>query len=323
MNTIKLGIIGTNFVSDWMCEAVSKVNAIEISAVYSRTIEKGSEFAKKNGIENVYTDIEKFFCSGINAVYIASPNCAHAKQAIDAANHGLHILCEKPIASDSAELAKMLQAAEENKVVLLEAMRPAYDKALFAIKDALCEIAPVRNARFEFCQYSSRYDKYKNGTILRAFDPSFSNAAIMDIGVYALHTCLRLFGKPEKEILSSSVLLPNGMEGSGCAILPYNGMTAQIVYSKIIQSTSNSTITGENGAIFIDSISTPSVITLQLRGKEPHTIYKSDVDNNMVYEVCEFVKLISSNNIHHENTEYSVWEMEIIDKIREQNDIVF
>ena len=48
MKDLKLGIIGTNFVSDWLCDAVKETDGISSSAVYSRTHEKGSEFAAKH-----------------------------------------------------------------------------------------------------------------------------------------------------------------------------------------------------------------------------------------------------------------------------------
>lgn len=60
MKDLKLGIIGTNFVSDWLCDAVKETDGISSSAVYSRTHEKGSEFAAKHGIGCVYTDMDEF-----------------------------------------------------------------------------------------------------------------------------------------------------------------------------------------------------------------------------------------------------------------------
>ena len=90
MKDLKLGIIGTNFVSDWLCDAVKETDGISSSAVYSRTHEKGSEFAAKHGIGCVYTDMDEFLCSDIDAVYIASPNKFHYEYAMKALNAGKH-----------------------------------------------------------------------------------------------------------------------------------------------------------------------------------------------------------------------------------------
>ena len=96
MNPIKLGIIGSNFVTDWLCESVQKTEGIILHAMYSRTEERGREFAGKYGIASVFTDLDAFLSSDIDAVYIASPNFLHAYQAIKAMEKGKHVLVEKP-----------------------------------------------------------------------------------------------------------------------------------------------------------------------------------------------------------------------------------
>ena len=85
MSKLKLGIIGSNFVSDWLCEATRLTEDFELHTVFSRTAEKGNAFAEKHSIGKVYTDFEQFLSSDIDAVYIASPNFAHAAQAVAAA----------------------------------------------------------------------------------------------------------------------------------------------------------------------------------------------------------------------------------------------
>ena len=98
MNKIKLGFIGSNFVSDWLADAAATCDSYGLCAIYSRTAEKGGDFASRHGIPTVYTDMEAFLSSDIDAVYIASPNCCHFSQTMDAISHGKHVLCEKPIA---------------------------------------------------------------------------------------------------------------------------------------------------------------------------------------------------------------------------------
>ena len=319
---MKIGVIGSNFVSDWLCEAVQATGDFTLAAMYSRTRETGEAFAAKYGIPVVYTDMEAFLSSDLDAVYIASPNFCHAPQAIDALNHGKHVLCEKPIATSSAEWEAMREAAYRNRCVLLEAMRPAFDPAIAAVRDNLPRLGTIRRAVFEFCQYSSRYDRFKAGEILNAFNPAYGNAAIMDIGVYAVHVCAMLFGRPNA-VQSRSVMLHNGMEGMGNIFLPYDGFQAQIVYSKITDSVLPSVITGENGSILIGKLSVPEEITIRLRGKEPETLRFSAVPNNMIYQVRTFADLIRRGDIRHAYQETSTIEMEILDTVRSQNGILF
>ncbi len=325
MNLIKLGIIGSNFVTDWLCESVQKTEGITLHAMYSRTEERGRAFADKYGIEFVYTDLDAFLSSDIDAVYIASPNFLHSYQAIKAMEKGKHVLVEKPAALSQAEFDTMTACARKNGVILLEAMRPAHDDALQEIRKNLTSIGPVRRAVFEFCQYSSRYDKFREGMVLNAFDPSLGNAAVMDIGVYAIAVCVSLFGMP-KHITSRSVKLHNGFEGMGTALLDYDTHQAEIVYSKITDSVNPSVITGEDGSLKIGKLSTLDSLEKCLRKKPGEIIFsgrETPGAGNMVYEVRDFVKIIRgemSELPYQINTRST---LAIIDEIRQQNGIEF
>lgn len=315
---IRLGIIGSNFVSDWLCDSIDRTEGIVNHAVYSRTAEKGAEFAGKHGIPHVYTDLEEFLSSDIDAVYIASPNAFHFPQTMNAIAHGKHVLCEKPIALDSAELRQMTAAAREKGVVLLEAMRPAFDPALDAVKESLAELGAIRYARFEFCQYSSRYDKFKKGEVLNAFNPKLGNAALMDIGVYAVHACVKVFGAPDMEkIWAESVKLGNGFEGMGNIMLPYDSFTAQILYSKITDSVQPSIIIGENGSVTIDKLSMPQNVVLHMRGEDPRVLEYEKRESNMEFETAEFVRLIRAGEVGHGHMVHSVNALAVMDRARE------
>ena len=328
---IKLGIIGSNFVSDWLCESVNRTEGIVNHALYSRTAERGAEFSAKHSIPNVYTDLEAFLSSDIDAVYIASPNKYHYPQAMAALRHGKHVLCEKPIALSSEELTEMTAAAEQAGVVLLEAMRPAFDPGIDAIKAVLPKLGQIRYARFEYCQYSSRYDKFKAGEIQNAFNPAYSNAAIMDIGVYIVHIAAKLFGRPRR-ILSMSTLLHNGFEGSGHVLLDYGDMKAELSYSKITESVTPNLFVGEDATLAVGKITMPTDMriiyhkgspNLGTAGKWEEDVPFETVENNMIFELAEFARLCREGLVENEYLDNSVIEMEIIDEVRRQTGIVF
>lgn len=320
---LRMGMIGTNFVSDWMAEAIRKTEGVELAAVYSRTQEKGDVFAKKHGIAAVYTDFETFIHSDkIDAVYVASPNAAHCEQAIRAMDAGKHVLCEKAIATNSKEFLQMKEASRRNQVILMEAMRPVHDPSCRILQEQMTKIGTIRRACIEYCQYSSRYDKFKEGTILHAFDPQYSNAAIMDIGVYCIHYCARLFGRPNK-IHAESTFLHNGMEGCGILLLNYGEMQVEIVYSKITQSALPSIIQGEDASLTIDCLSKPTKVTKIYRdGTQEDLGYMPD-ENNMIHEVADFRDLVSVGEWNHEYLKYSEITMEVMDEARKQTGIVF
>lgn len=322
MNTIKLGIIGSNFVSDWLCDSVKISEGIENHAVYSRTKEKGEEFAAKHSIPHVHTDFEDFLSSDIDAVYIASPNFRHFDQAISAVEHGKHVLVEKPATLNEKEFTILEHAARDRGVIVLEAMRPAHDPAIELVRESMKKIGTIRRAVFDFCQYSSRYDKFRAGEVLNAFNPLYGNAAIMDIGVYALHCAVNLFREPES-ICSKSVKLFNGMEGMGTAILSYGDCNVEVVYSKITDSVTPSVITGENGFVTIGKLSTLDTVCLKKRSGELQVLVSDRKENNMVYEISDFVKCISGEMSPDRFSNMTRIGLRIMDEIRRQNGIVF
>lgn len=327
---LKIGIIGTNFISDDFCEAAALVPGAELCAIYSRKQETGDAFAARHGIPRVYTDYDEFLNSGLDAVYVASPNLAHCSQTLKALNHKKHVLCEKVMAVNEQEVRSMINCARENNVVLLEAMRPDFDPAYDLIGKTLPRIGELRRASFEFCQYSSRYDSFREGITQNAFNPELGNAAVMDIGVYCIHSLVRLFGAP-KNIKAVSTKLSNGFDGSGIVLMEYEDMTAEAVYSKIAVSVNPSVLQGEDGSIMIDYISKPETISLRLREGSRDTLKGGTIEklpytpvkNNMIFEIQEFLKLIENKEVDHKYLKYSLDTIRALDEVRRQTGIRF
>ncbi len=329
---IRIGVIGTNFVSDWLCEAAATLDCVSVTAVYSRAKETGDAFAHRHDIPHVFCDYDAFLSfDGIDAVYIASPNFAHCAQAIRALHAKKHVLCEKVIATNSAELSRMIAAARDNGCILMEAMRPVHDPCMALVEAQFPKLGTLRRVVFDYCQYSSRYDKFKAGEVMNAFNPDYSNAAVMDIGCYIIHVTARLFGRP-KRILSTSVKLSNGFEGAGHVLLDYGDMKAELSYSKITESVSPNQFMGEDATLTLGKITMPHDIQIHYhRGSANYGTAESDteivpyeaVENNMVFELSDFARLCREGIVEHEYLDASVIALEIIDEIRRQNGIVF
>ena len=328
--TLKIGMIGTNFISDDFCEAAAQVPGAELFAVYSRKQETGDAFAAKHNIPRVYTDYDEFLDSGLDAVYVASPNFAHCSQTLKALDRKKHVLCEKVMAVNEQEVRSMIDCALENNVVLLEAMRPDFDPAYDLIEQNLPRIGKLRRATFEFCQYSSRYDSFREGIIQNAFNPELGNAAVMDIGVYCIHSLVRLFGAP-KNVKAFSTKLSNGFDGSGIVLLEYEDMTAEAVYSKIAVSVNPSVLQGEDGSIMIDYISKPESVSLRLRESARDTLAGGAIEklpytpvkNNMIFEIQEFLKLVEKKEADHKYLKHSLDTIRVLDEVRRQTGIRF
>ena len=294
---IKIAIIGTSKISDEFIQAVGKVDECQLKAIYSRSYEKGIEFGAKYKINDIIINF-KDLCnrSDIDMVYIASPNSLHYEQTIELLKNKKHVLCEKPMATTQNEIEEMYRTAYENNVTLMEAMKNTFLPNFKAIEKNLYKIGDLRGFIGNFCQYSSRYDNLKNGELTNIFNPNFGGGAHLDIGVYPLYFALRLFGLPLKS-KKIDYTLESGVPGIGTVILEYPNMIATIIYSKITNSYIGSEIQGENGSIVIKSISNIENIKIHYKNGEIEDITVSQDENNMIYELQEFINLIKIGKI--------------------------
>jgi len=311
---IRFGVIGTNNITDRFLNGAAQVKDFILTAVYSRSEEKGNAFAEKYNVQHVFTDLNELAKSDlIDAIYIASPNAIHEEQSIIFLNHKKHVLCEKAFASNSKQVINMINAAKDNQVILMEAMKTTQLPNFKIIKDNLHRIGKVRKYFGSYCQYSSRYDKYREGIVLNAFNQKLSNGGLMDLGVYCIHPMINLFGKP-KEIKANALILNSGVDGEGSIIFKYDEMEAIAMYSKITNSNLYSEIQGEDGNIIIENINEFKKVTI---------VFKDE--HNMCYEIENFISMIKNNDKERSSKllQTSKWVMETMDETRKQIGLVF
>ena len=324
-NIVRFGIIGTNGITDNLLSAAKKVEEFKLTAVYSRKEETAKDFAKKYNVNLIFTDLEEMASSNeIDAVYIASPNALHSSQAILFMKNKKHVLCEKAFASNVKEVEEMIKVAKENNVVLMEAMKITLLPNFKAILDNVHKIGKVRRYFASYCKYSSRYDKYKEGIVLNAFKKELSNGSLMDIGVYTIAPMVALFGKPNS-LKASAYMLESGVDGEGSIIAKYPEMECSVMYSKISDSYLPSEIQGEEGSIIIDHISRMNDVKIVYRDGREEIISIEQDENDMFYEVEEFISLVNGKKKESEinSLEFSKNIMSIMDEARKQIDLVY
>lgn len=322
---IRFGIIGTNWITDRLVDAGKNLNDFHIAAIYSRSKENAKDFASRYGIRETFTNLDEMAKSDkIDAVYIASPNSLHANQAITFMNHGKHVLCEKPLASNTAEIDSMIEAAKANQVLLMEAMKTTLLPNFKNIQQNLHKLGKIRRYVGNFSKYSSRYDAYKEGTILNAFKPEFSNGSLMDLGVYCIYPMVVLFGEP-KGVKASSYLLETQVDGEGSLLIEYDEMDAVIMHSKISNSYSPSEIIGEDGSMIINNISEPTEIEIRYKDGTIENISKQDERPSMYYELKEFIDLLKQGKFESEINSHTHSRMtsEIIEMARKQTGVLY
>jgi predicted dehydrogenase len=234
------------------------------------------------------------------------------------------VLCEKPLASNQKEVKAMIEAARRNGVVLMEAMKTTLLPNFQAIRQHLHKLGKIRRYFASYCQYSSRYDAYKQGTVLNAFNPAFSNGALMDIGVYCIYPMVVLFGKPNR-LQASSLKLESGVDGEGTIIFTYEDMDAVVMYSKITNSYLPAEIQGEDGSMLIDAIHTPTKVEIRYRDGCVEDVSVPQEKHPMYYEAKEFIELIKNRKRESEvnSHEHSLLTISLMEEARKQTGIVF
>lgn len=325
MNKIRFGVIGTNNITQWFLNGSKNCDRFSLTAIYSRSKEKALELGDKYGVTTVFTDLEEMAKSDlIDAVYIASPNALHCEQTILFLNNNKHVLCEKAFASNAKEVNIMIEVAKNNNVILMEAMKTTVLPNFKAIKNNIHKIGKIRKYFASYCQYSSRYDKYKEGIILNAFNPKLSNGALMDIGVYTIHPMVNLFGKPNS-LKASSVMLDSGIDGEGSIIFKYDELEGVVMYSKISNSYLPSEIQGENGSIIIDNIHNFQNVKIVFRDGREEELSIEQLDDDMYYEIEEFINIIQEKKEESQTNTLNNSKIvaELMEETRKQIGLVF
>ncbi|MBP9477422.1 MAG: Gfo/Idh/MocA family oxidoreductase [Sebaldella sp.] len=322
---VRFGIVGTNWITEKLINAGSMCEDFQLNAVYSRTEEKGREFAEKYKVENIYTDLLEMAKSGmIDAVYIASPNSFHYEQSKLFLENKIAVLCEKPLSSNSFETNDLIKTAKENNTLLMEAMKIPHVPNYRSVFENLYKIGKVRRFIGSYCQYSSRYDKYKTGEYTNTFDPKFSNGSLLDIGVYPLYAIVSMFGRPNN-IKASGVLLESGVDGEGSMILEYNDMQANVIFSKITDSYNPSEIQGEQGSILINHISEIREAKIIYRDGTEEILSEVQEDNTMYYELSHFIDLCKAGEVESpvNNFELTKIVSELMESARKEMGVVY
>ena len=319
---IRFGMIGTGKIAEKFWQANRYGKDFELTAVYSRTLERARPFGFQKGQLQYFDDLEAFANSDcIDAVYVASPNCCHYEQVMTLLKAGKHVLCEKPMASNLEQAQEMFAEAEKQNLILLEGMRSIYAPSFQKMIPYMETLGTIRRATLQYCQYSSRYDNYKRGIVENAFKPELSNGALMDIGVYVVSCMIRLFGAP-KSIKASGVKLHNGVDGAGTILMEYPDMIGEAIYSKITDSAMPSQIQGEDASMLIQEIENVKDLRIVRKGVV-QSIHFEQSDNILNYETQEFIKMIKTGMGCEKSKEITLETMKVLDEARKQLHIVF
>lgn len=322
---IKYATIGTSFIAEQFVEGANAMGQMQLVAVYSRRSDTGLAFAKKFGCNKVYTSLESVARdNNVDAVYVASPNALHAEQSEFLLKAGKHVICEKSIATSAAQYKRLKELADQNNLIYIEAIIPIYNPSRARIKAALGEIGNIAMAKIDYCQRSSRYDRFMRGEQVNIFDMSLHAGTLMDLGVYCVYAAVDLFGMP-KNIKASASFLSNGADGSGVAIFEYDSFNACLTYSKTGQSVSPTEIVGDSGSIVMETAVYYQDAYLVKQGERKALFDDVSKETLMGYEALAFCDFINRKRLdeYGKNSEICFAVHSCMDKIKQEANIIY
>jgi 1,5-anhydro-D-fructose reductase (1,5-anhydro-D-mannitol-forming) len=116
--TVRWGLIGASTIAKQFMIGAIRAEGGEVAAVMSSSADRVASYAKENGIPAAFSGLEDILAADIDAVYISTTNELHLEQALAAAKAGKHVLCEKPLALNSADARKIVAACKSAGVVM-------------------------------------------------------------------------------------------------------------------------------------------------------------------------------------------------------------
>lgn len=137
-NTVRVGLIGSQFISSIHAESLRRCPRAELIAVASPTRDHAQSFARKHGIPHHFQDSRKMLeLDELDLVIIGAPNDVHAALTIDAAAAGKHVVCEKPLCLNLTEADRMIEACRRAGVKLMYAEELCFAPKYVRLKQLL------------------------------------------------------------------------------------------------------------------------------------------------------------------------------------------
>ena len=323
---LNFATIGTSWITESFVMAAIESKQLQLTGVYSRTEEKAKQMANTYNAPYFWTDLEEMAKSQeFEIVYIASPNSVHFEQTLTFLKNNKHVICEKPIFSNTAELAEAYRTAEENGVYLFEAIRNIHTPNFKILKEKLPLAGKLRSTTLPYIQYSSRYDSFLQGEEPNIFSAKYSGGALVDLGVYPLYLAVGLFGEPNK-VTYHPVMLRSGVDGSGTLVLEYKEFVCTILCSKISHSVLPCEIHGEAGTFVLEDAAPISEIKfIDSHTKVSQILSVEQEEQNMIYECLNIAHIIETKNNEQYNRlkNWSEIVLRITEEARKQNNIIF
>lgn len=296
---LRLGIIGTNWITAQFVDAAVTTGQYQLQGVYSRTLTKAQKFGTEVHADPEYfDDLDRFVTSpNLDIIYIASPNSLHAEQALKVISAGKHVIVEKPAAVNPTQMRRIQAALVAHpEVYYFEAARHIHEPNFKTVAKTIQSFDHQDGAVLTYMNYSSKFDQYLAGAEPNVFSPEFAGGALQDLGVYLVYDAVSWFGVPE-QVQYHPTFLRTGTDGRGTAILSYRDFEVTLITGKSVQSKLCSEIYSGKQTLRIDNAGEFNEVTLTTDPKgEAQVLSEQPSANPMIHEAQDFARVIETKD---------------------------
>jgi UDP-N-acetyl-2-amino-2-deoxyglucuronate dehydrogenase len=230
MGTWKFGIVGTGLIADFHARAIQSLPNAKLVAVSGRTLDKAIKLADKYFCEPFDDYKEMIEKAGINIVAIATASGAHLEPALEAARHGKHVICEKPLEITLDRIDEMIEAHDEARTHLGGIFNFRYNESVRVLKEA------VTRGRFGTITYAAvhvpwwRNESYYTDSWHGTLEMD-GGGALMNQSIHMIDMLQYLMGPVKSLKAYKSTLVHNiEAEDTAAAVLKFKNNALGVIY---------------------------------------------------------------------------------------------
>nr|WP_315261661.1 Gfo/Idh/MocA family oxidoreductase [uncultured Limnohabitans sp.] len=244
---LRLGILGCAKIAKQFARDVHGSKQVSIQAVASRDLTKAQAFAQSFDIARPHGSYEALLAdTALDAIYLPLPNSLHAEWAIRAMQAGKHVLCEKPLALNLAEVTRMFEVARQQGVMLFESYPYWFQPQT---RDLLACLSHDKIGEIRSMQASFGFTVSNTDTNIR-MKPDLGGGALLDAGCYPLSLIRLVMGCAPERVMAHATWADTGVDISLMATLFYaDGRRAQMSCAMDTANHRRATIVGSHGTV--------------------------------------------------------------------------
>lgn len=191
---IRWGIIGAGNIAGRFAASLKNEPDSVLGAVSCRTMKKAQDFADRCGAKKAYDSYDALLDDPeIDAVYVSLPHQLHMQWSLAAMNKGKAVLCEKPAALNTEQTLQIIECAQKNHILFMEAMKGRFTPAAAEIREMLKSgsLGKIRRIRASFC-YEMPWER-----IAKTYhSDAEAGGCLLDMGIYCASWVDEYLDKP-------------------------------------------------------------------------------------------------------------------------------